>query len=103
MRRYRVAFDEGFEADLARYEDLLEGQVTPDRLAGISRAIVGFCRRLETAPIRGTDWGDGLRTVPALDRGTVLFRVDEVVGTVTVLGWWWRGAPAVDMVARHRG
>jgi hypothetical protein len=103
VKRYRIAFSVSFASDLARYEGLLLPYVTPGRAESITRRIVSFCRRLETAPLRGTDWGSGLRTLPVLGRGTILFQVDEEAGRVTILGWWWRGVPSGEAVGRYRG
>jgi hypothetical protein len=105
VKRFRVEFSRAFDDDLERYEALLADYVTADRIEIIAEAIFDACRRLETAPVRGSDWGHvrpGLRTLPALGRGTIIYAVDEKAAVVTMLGWWWRGAPISQVIERYR-
>jgi plasmid stabilization system protein ParE len=104
-RRFRLEVATSFASDLARYEELVAEHAPPERVASIAAEIQSACQRLVAAPIRGTDWGTvrpGLRSVPALGRGTIVFLIDESRSRVVVLGWLWRGARIDAAVAGYR-
>lgn len=91
---YRIVFSPEAEELLAELYIYLSDAASPDIAFEYTEAIVKYCERLHTFPIRGTTRDDvrlGLRISNYKKRVVIAFCVDEEEKLVSIIGLFYGG------------
>jgi plasmid stabilization system protein ParE len=91
---YRVVFSPEAEEQLAALYNHIAAAASPDIAARYTEAIVGFCEKLDSFPIRGLvrdDVRPGLRITNYKKRTIIAFAVDIEAKQVSIIGLFYGG------------
>lgn len=91
---YRVIFSPEAEEQLAALYIHIADAASPDIAARYTEAIVNYCEKLDTSPIRGImrdDVRPGLRITNYKKRTVIAFVVDAETEQVSIIGLFYGG------------
>jgi plasmid stabilization system protein ParE len=94
VKTYAVVFAPEAEGDLVELFEYIAGQGSPTNATRYTEAIVAYCEMLITFPHRGMlrdDIRPGLRVTDFRKRAVIVFRVDNALARISILGVYYGG------------